>query len=65
MKEQRREIINDSMQALHALAKLMPQLNAQVRRWKCWKPSTALWGQISRGSVSNPQTGRAWFVPAT
>ncbi len=29
MKEQRREIINDSMQALHALAKLMPQLNAQ------------------------------------
>ncbi|UVZ91292.1 hypothetical protein M5T14_01630 [Enterobacter hormaechei] len=29
MKEKRREIINDSMQALHALAKLMPQLNAQ------------------------------------
>ena len=29
MKEKRREIINDSMQALHALAKMMPQLNAQ------------------------------------
>lgn len=29
MKEKRREIVNDSMQALHALAKLMPGLNAQ------------------------------------
>ncbi|EWG66104.1 MULTISPECIES: sensor domain-containing diguanylate cyclase [Enterobacter] len=29
MKENRREIVNDSMQALHALAKLMPQLHAQ------------------------------------
>nr|WP_225903583.1 sensor domain-containing diguanylate cyclase [Enterobacter oligotrophicus] len=27
MKEKKREIVNDSMQALHALAKLMPQLN--------------------------------------
>jgi hypothetical protein len=29
MKEKRREIVNDSAQALHALAKLMPLLNAQ------------------------------------
>lgn len=29
MKEKRREIVNDSMLALHALAKLMSQLNAQ------------------------------------
>lgn len=29
MKEKRREIVNDSAQALHALAKLMPVLNAQ------------------------------------
>lgn len=29
MKEKRNKIVNDSMQALHALAKLIPQLNAQ------------------------------------
>ena len=29
MKEKRREIVNDSARALHALAKLMPLLNAQ------------------------------------
>jgi hypothetical protein len=29
MKEKRRDIVNDSMQALHALAKLMPLLNSQ------------------------------------
>jgi len=29
MKEKRREIVNDSMLALHALARLLPQLNAQ------------------------------------
>lgn len=29
MKEKRREIVNDSMRALHALAKLMPQLTSQ------------------------------------
>ncbi|WP_368543865.1 diguanylate cyclase [Enterobacter soli] len=29
MKEKRREIVNDSMQALHALAKLIPQLNSR------------------------------------
>ena len=28
MKEKRREIVNDSLRALHALADLMPQLHA-------------------------------------
>lgn len=65
MKEQRREIINDSMQALHALAKLMPQLNAQCSPVEMLETINSALGQISRGSVSNPQTGRAWFVPAT